>query len=501
MGTQHTDIGYPMDYVYKSKPYAHQKEVFELSRDEKIFALLMEQGTGKSKVIVDTAAYLYGLGRINSVLLIAPNGVHSKWRKEDFPFSIPEYINYKCAVWHSGDKKSKQECDELLDQGNFLRILCINVESFSYTGTLDMVKKFLQSTNCLMVVDESSRIKNPSATRTKNITKLRKHAKYARILSGTPVVNSPLDLYGQFNFLDDDIFGQSFYAFKNEYAEMLDADSRLAMAIRQKSGMRGTPQIVAKDSNGHAVYKNLDKLRQIITPYSYRVTKDECLDLPAKIYEKRYFPLEKQQRILYDQLAKDSRMQFGDSTLTVMHKMVLLLRLQQLTSGYFPNDDGVTKYLFEKATDNPRVACLLDTIEDIEGSIIIWARFRHEIETLHKVIGEESCTYYGGNTKDQRSESLEAFMGGTKRILIGNPQSGGLGLNLTVATTVIYYSNDFNLEYRLQSEDRAHRIGQTDHVLYIDLEAENTVDKTITTALQGKKNLATYMTTLPEFGI
>ena len=482
-----------MDYIYKSKPYEHQHTAFLLSREKVNFALLMEQGTGKSKVIVDTGVYLYGLGRINAILLVAPNGVHKKWEREDLPFSIPEYVDYQCAVWHAGDKKSKADCEALFNPGDKLRILCVNVESFSYPKGVDLVKRFLQATDCLMVVDESSRIKNPSAARTKTLTKLGKEAKYKRILSGTPVVNSPLDLYAQFNFLDDDIFGQSFYSFKNEYAEMIDPNSRLAMAIRNKSGGR-TPQIIAKDENGNVQYKNLEKLRDIVAGHSFRVTKDECLDLPAKIYEKRYFQLPTLHKDLYDQLATKARLEFGTSTLTVLHKLTLMLRLQQITSGYFPNDDGVTITMYPNPKDNPRIACLLDTIEDVEGSIIIWCRFRHEIESLHKLIGEESCTYYGGDTKDQRESALANFTNGTKRVLIGNAQSGGIGLNLTKATTVVYYSNDFSLENRLQSEDRAHRIGQTDHVLYIDLEAEDTVDKSITTALRNKKNVADYMT-------
>jgi SNF2 family DNA or RNA helicase len=488
-----------MDYIFKSKPYAHQEKAFVLSREKAEYALLMEQGTGKSKVIVDTGVYLYGLGRINSILLIAPNGVHSKWKIEDFPFSIPDYVDYTCVVWHAGDKKSMEQCETLFNTGNTLRILCMNVETFSHQKGVALAKRFLQATEALMVVDESSRIKTPGASRTKNIIKLGKYAKYKRILSGTPVVNSPLDLYSQFTFLNEDIFGQSFYAFKNEYAEMIDPNSRLAMAIRSKTGSTRVPQVIAKDANGHAQYKNLDKLRDTVADYSFRVTKEECLDLPSKIYERRFFDLPKQHMEMYTQLATKARLEFNEETLTVLHKMTLVLRLQQLTSGYFPNDDGITVSMYPNPKENPRIACLLDTLEDIEGSVIIWARFRHEIETLHKVLGDQSVTYYGGDSKDQRKSALDQFMLKQKKYLIGNAQSGGIGLNLTVATTVIYYSNDFSLENRLQSEDRAHRIGQNEHVLYIDIEAENTVDRGITESLRNKKNVADYMVDHKEY--
>lgn len=484
----------PISYVYKSQPYKHQHECFIRSRDLEYFGILFEMGAGKSKVAVDTAAYLYSLGRINSVLLIAPNGVHRKWLEEDFPLSFPDWSNYKGAVWRATDKKARDSCEELFSPGEYLRVLCMNVEGFSGVSGVDIAKRFLNSTDCLMILDESTRIKNPSAKRTQTLMKLGDKAKYRRILTGAYIENSPFDAYAQFQFLSTDIFSQSYFAFKAEYAELLDKDDRLMKNIMAKSRARFTPQVVAKDPAGLPKYRNLDKMRQIIAPHCYVVTKAECLDLPPKIYEKRFFKLDDKQRKIYDQLATKSKAEFEDATLTVLHKMTLLLRLQQITAGYMPVDGGGMVNLFNDPKDNPRVKCLLETLEDIEGSVIIWCRFVEEIKQLEKVLGDDCVVYYGEVSTEQRHENKQIFMDGTRKYFVGNAQTGGIGLNLTVATTVIYYSNTFSYGNRAQSEDRAHRIGQeAEKVLYIDMEAEDTVDIKLVKALSMKKDLSTFM--------
>ncbi len=481
-------------YTYKSKPYAHQHECFMKSRDAEYYGILFEMGAGKSKVAVDTAAYLYSLGRINAVLLVAPNGVHKKWLEEDFPLSFPDWSNYKGAIWESTNKEAVKKCKDLFTPGEHLRVLCMNVEAFSGPSGTEMAKKFLESTDCMMIVDESTRIKNPDAKRTKTLTKLAKKAKYRRILTGAYIENNPFDAYAQFQFLSEDIFGQSYYAFKAEYSELLDATDRLVQNIMAKSKARFAPQIVAKDKDGKAKYRNLDKMKALIAPHCMVVSKEDCLDLPPKIYEKRFFQLEPKQRKLYDQLFNKSKAELLDSTVTVLHKMTLVLRLQQVTAGFLPNDDGQLVQLFDSPKDNPRLKCLKDTLEDIEGSVIIWCRFVEEIKQVSDMLGDDCVTYYGDISTDQRSENKRLFMEGQKRYFVGNAQTGGIGLNLTIAATVIYYSNTFSYGNRAQSEDRAHRIGQTsDKVTYIDLEAEGTVDEKIVGALVAKKDISQFM--------
>lgn len=481
-------------YVFKSKPYPHQLECFELSRTKQAFAILFEMGAGKSKVVVDTAAYLYSLGRINAVLLIAPNGVHAKWLREDFPFSWPDWSEMKGAVWKAGDKQSLADCEALLKPGNQLRVLCMNVEGFSHKSGIEFAKRFLQSTDCLMVIDESSRIKNPDAIRTKNICKLGDLAKYKRILTGTPISNSPFDYYAQFMFLDPEIFGQSFYAFKAQYAEILDKNDPKVQGIMRKTGSRFAPMIVKQDAAGKAVYRNLEKLKEIIAPHSMRVTKEECLDLPEKIYEKRFFQLESKQMKMYVQLRDKMKTELLDDKVTVLHKMTLIMRLQQLANGYLPTDEGRLVQLFDDPKDNPRIKTLLDSLEDIDGKVIIWCRFVEEIRQISQLLGPRCVTYYGGKSTSEREQALHDFMDGDPQYFVGNVATGGIGLNLTCASTVIYYSNTFSYEDRKQSEDRAHRIGQKSNVLYIDIEAEGTVDEKIIKALSAKGDLADYMT-------
>jgi hypothetical protein len=489
----------PHPYLFKSKPYPHQLECFELSRTMQAFAILFEMGAGKSKVVVDTAAYLHSMGRINSVLLIAPNGVHAKWLREDFPFSWPDWAQMKGAVWKAGDKNSMADCEGLLKKGNELRVLCMNVEGFSHKSGIEFAKRFLQSTDCLMVIDESSRIKNPDAIRTKNICKLGDLAKYKRILTGTPISNSPFDYYAQFMFLDPEIFGQSFYAFKAQYAEILDKNDPKVQGIMRKTGSRFAPMIVKTDPTGKAVYRNLEKLKAIIAPHSMRVTKEECLDLPEKIYQKRYFQLEAKQQKMYVQLRDKMKTELLDDKVTVLHKMTLIMRLQQLANGYLPTDDGRLVHLFPEVRDNPRIKTLMDALEDIDGQVIIWCRFVEEIRQIETLLRGDCVTYYGRKSTSEREEALRLFTGGDRKFFIGNVATGGIGLNLTAASTVVYYSNTFSYEDRKQSEDRAHRIGQKRNVVYMDIEAEDTVDAKIIKALSMKGDLADYMTNFKEW--
>jgi SNF2 family DNA or RNA helicase len=490
-------------YQYRSKPYPFQHECLERSWDKEIFAILFEQGAGKSKVVVDTAARSYSAGRIDTLVVIAPNGVHRKWIEEDMPYSWPEWCGqYKWAIWESGNKKSMETCEDLMKPGPFLRVLCMNVESLSHKGPLLFLKKFLQSTEALVAVDESSRIKNPDAARTENLVKLQNLMKYRRILTGTPVSNSPFDYYSQFMFLDPQIFGCSYYAFKAEYAEIMAKDSFMIQQIMKKNNLRYAPQIAEKDPvTGKPKYKNLDKLKAIISPYSMRVTKEEAMPwLPPKVFQKRYFKLEKEQRKLYDALRKDMKAKLESDLITVMHKMTLLMRLQQVACGYVPNDEGKMIQFFSDPKKNPRIQEAMESREDTDGSLIIWARFQEDIRQLKQVFGDRAVTLYGPDSRQQRSDNLARFKNGDADTLISNEAVGGIGLNLTVSAKELFYNNSFSYEDRKQAEDRIHRGGQeADSCLYEDLIAEDTVDIKTVESLRAKEDMASYMTDLGDW--
>jgi SNF2 family DNA or RNA helicase len=487
---------------FKTTPYQHQLEAFNISCEKEYFALLMEQGTGKTKVIIDTACHLYGLGRIEGVLVIAPNGVHRNWILNEIPTHHPEWAPYKSAYWSASANKAELKTLENLHDKDFkgLRWLTLNVEAFSTEKGRKLAEKWLNTYKTMLIIDESSRIKTPTAARTKSILKLGKLAPYRRIMTGTPVTQGPMDIFSQFLFLDDHILKTtSFFAFKAEYSELLPPGHGLMRHITARSGGRYTPQVIAKDNLGKPIWKNLDKLQTLIAPYSYRKRKVECLDLPPKIYQRIYHEMEPNQVKAYKLLKDELRAVLEDGEIKVVTKLEAIMRLQQVVGGF--TIDG--KSFFEKPENNPRIKCLMDSLEDIHGGVIIWARFISEIKeiesTLKEKYGEDQVvSYYGEISNANRVLAVDRFQKKEARFFVGQPHSGGIGLTLTAAKTVIYYSNDYSLETRLQSEDRAHRIGQDEPVTYIDVEAVETIDKAIVAALRNKQSVASLVTGDPK---
>ena len=240
------------DYRFKTKPYAHQLEALEKSWAQDTYALFMEMGTGKSKVLVDNIAMLYDRGAIRGALIIAPKGVYKNWDQIEFPVHMPDHVEHTKVLWEANITKKKQmELDTLFDDKEELKILIMNVEAFSTKKGVDFAHKFLSCHNALIAIDESTTIKNPGAKRTKNILGLSKHSKYRRILTGSPVTKNPLDLYTQCLFLDPYLLDfQSYYAFRNRYAVMRNANF---------GGRR--VQLIAG-------YQRLDELSKILKPFS-----------------------------------------------------------------------------------------------------------------------------------------------------------------------------------------------------------------------------------------
>lgn len=482
-----------MTFVPKREMRIKQREAFERSKDERLFALLMRMRTGKSKVTLDTGCYLYTKGRVNAIVIIAPNGVHTKWVKEDLEKDIPEYINYRAAVWRSGNREAFEECESLFDPGQHLRILAMNIEALSRDGSEaeKFLVRFLNSTDALLVVDESHTIGNPDAKRTKRLWKLGDKAAYKRILTGTPDGGNPFKLYGQFTFLHPDILGQSYTAYRHQYAEILPDNHPTIMAIKAR-GARFTPIVVAKDKNGKPLYKNLDRLKETISPYSFSCRLEDCTDLPPTVYEKTFYELAPKQRKIYDELRKTARVEFENDSTTALHKMTLMLRLQQVLSGFLPSDNEDRLIpLFDKAKDNPRVEALLsilESIEEEEEQCIIWCRFVPEIHMLAEVLGDKAFVIYGA-TKN-RDDIKTRFMSGERPFMIMNVAIGGTGLDYSGVYNMIYFSNDFNFTNRDQSEARPLHVGQTRPLLIIDIEAEDTIDSQIVNSMINKRDVS-----------
>jgi SNF2 family DNA or RNA helicase len=485
------------NYQFKTTPYEHQLEVFGLSRDKSYFALLMEQGTGKTKVLLDTAGYLWNTGRINALVVIAPNGVHTNWSINEIPVHLPDYVQRLVAVWSADQTKAKEkELDSLFAPGIHLRILCMNVEALSTKRGAEFLKRFLRATTTMMVIDESTTIKNPSALRTKAILKLGDSAKYKRIATGTPITKSPFDAFSQMSFLSDNILGiNSFVAFKSRYAKLLDASSPLIAKI-MRGGAKFMPQIVAQDNAGRPQYQNLQELQDKIKLHSYRKLKSECLDLPEKLYSRRYYEMVPKQKQAYKDMVKTMQMVWDEETTTALNKLTMHMRLQQIVSGYFTTDAGEKfTHMFSSPDENPKIKALLELIEETEGSVIIFCRFVEEIKDLYAVLSKiaPAGMYYGDISTADREQAYKDFQDKKIRFFITN-KTGCRGLTLTAASTVIFYTNDFDLEVRLQAEDRAHRIGQKNNVTYIDMECIGTTDTHIINNLRSKKNVADSIT-------
>ena len=464
-----------MKFKYKTQPYEHQRIALERSYDKINYAYFMEMGCGKSKVLIDNMAWLYENKKIDTAIVVAPKGVYRNWQTSEIPAHLHDDIEREVYVWNPNPNKTQKEhlVSGIKERGK-LRILLVNVEGFATTKLKAFVEKFVRDSTFLLAVDESTTIKNPKAKRTKALVALGKAASYRRILTGSPVTKSPMDLYAQCGFMDKALLGfESFYSFQGRYA----------ITRTQRMGGHSFQQIVG--------YRNLDELSTKLEKFSYRVTKDEALDLPDKIYTVRHVSLTDDQIKHYISLKNAAIALLDDGDLvSAPAVMTQLLRLQQVLCGHLMTDDGD---LVEFKTR--RIDALLETIEEMSGGVIIWSRFRYDIRNieaaLKKAYGEDSTVNYYGDTSDSDRElAIKRFQDRDARFFVGNPQTAGKGLTLNAASNVIYYANDFNLESRVQSEDRCHRIGQKNTVTYVDFVSKGTVDEHIVKTLRAKIDLS-----------
>ena len=464
-----------MNYKFKTKPYAHQMTALEKSWNKESYAYFMEMGTGKTKVLIDNMAMLYDKGKVDGALIIAPKGVIGTWYNQEIPTHLPDHIENVSVLWQANITKGQQEkLNELLKSSDKLHILIMNVEALSTSKGTDFAESFLRTHNTIMAIDESTTIKNSSAKRTKNILKLAPQSKYRRIMTGSPITKNPLDLYSQCEFLSSWLLDfASFYAFRNRYAEMktIHAQGRSIQVVN--------------------FFKNIGELSEKLKGFSYRVLKEDCLDLPDKIYVKRNVALTEEQSKLYKQMKTTALAILNGKQTTTVTVLTQLMRLHQITCGHFTADDGSTQNI-----KSNRINELMNVLEEVEGKAIIWANYQKDMFEIKKAIekeyGEGSVVdYYGLTPQEDRQPNIKRFQEDPEcRFFVGTPQTGGYGITLTQANTVVYYSNGYDLEKRLQSEDRAHRIGQKKSVTYVDLMADDTVDEKIVKALRKKINIA-----------
>ncbi len=464
-----------VNYKYKLPPFNHQQDALDYGWDRTEFGLFMEMGTGKSKVLIDNMGMLYQSGQINFALVIAPKGVYRNWVAKEIPEHMSDDIPHRVIRWvASANKKQQEEMRSVKDKFDGLTIFVMNVESFSSLKGQKAGKWMANmfGSQGMIAIDESTTIKNHKAKRTKSLMTIAAAFKFRRLLTGSPVTKSPMDIYSQCEFLRPGLLGyDSYYAFQGRYA----------VVQRKTMGQAAFQQIVG--------FKNLGELTERIDMFSFRVLKKDCLDLPEKIYTARYVGMTKEQFDMYEQIRKHAMVMLETGEMSTAPAVITqMLRLQQIMSGHLKTDDGDLLTFPSK-----RMEALEEIINEHDGKAIIWSRFRHDIigitQMLNKKFGEGcAAAYFGDTSDDERNDIVANFQNPNHplKYFVGNPATAGYGLTLTEANLVVYYANDFNLETRMQSEDRAHRIGQKNKVTYIDLICEGSIDERIVKALRAK---------------
>lgn len=485
-----------------STPYKHQEVGINLLVEHEYFGLLDEMGAGKSLQVVHAACRLQQQGKINTVLVVCPASVRSVWTGAEFgevkkhsylPSSVYEFHNPSKLVWK--------------DQGDSKLVWFVtNYEYLRMVKRQKELMQLLKGKNVLMVCDESSFIKSKGAIQTKACTKIGEEVSRRVILNGTPISNNPLDLWSQIRFLSKDILPYvNYYSFRDEFANI--------------TTKHGFPLILG--------WKNLDLLQKHIAPYVIRREKKDCLDLPEKIYTTREVPLTEDTWEIYKQMRDEAVVWMNENPSMAAQAGVKVMRLAQITGGFlggFNNGVGVAEpemwdpevpksesEMWEpnvpKEIGREKLNTLREYINELLVDkpglkIIVWGRFRAELERVYTELADVIPTYllYGGQTKTDRTASIERFSDvNDKRsgLLAAQVQAGGFGLNLVAADHVVYLSNDFSFMTRQQSEDRCHRPGQRNNVIYLDVLAtgpngEKTIDHHVVKSLRSKGDLANF---------
>lgn len=479
-----------MQYTFKSEPLNHQLSTFNNSKDKKYYGIFWEQGCGKTKLAIDNACYLYQTNKIDAVLVVAPPGVHRNWLTDELPKHVPFDLNncITAVCWETKKANNigfKIQTKKLLNYPGF-SWLFISYNSFMTTLGKKYIKLFLSKRKCLYILDESHNIKNPTAKRTKAILSTGNYAEYRRVLTGTPVSQGPFDLYSQIKFLSDDFWKRNgiknYTTYKAYFGEWFTRQE----SKNQLGYDPGYDKLLG--------YKNTDQLNIVVNNIGSRVTKESSgLNLPPKVYTKRYYELSTSQKKSYVELRDNFKTELSSGlVVTAGHALARLTRLQQIICGYIATENEEPLHFI--GDTNPRLELFKEIIEGLYAPSIIWARYTKDIDLIMEFLGERAVRYDGTISVEDAEKNKVSFQRGDVQFFVGNPQKGKEGITLVQAKTVIYYSNSFNLIDRLQSEDRAHRIGQTSSVLYIDLIAPDTIDDHIVKCLINKHDIAKTIT-------
>lgn len=493
---------FPENYSFKMAPREYQKKALDYTRSLRVCAYYMAMGSGKSKTVIDKMVCNFLEGNVQALLIVCPCSIRHVWLTQ-FEEHCP--IPYEIEIAELKDRKNIRDVGQFIElKTDKLKVLVVGVESLQLASgkAVDACTRYMQKNNAGVVVDEAHDIKNADASRSKNLYKITRDAPYRVVMTGTPISQGILDLYGLFEFLDPNIIGiGDFWSFKKRYAIMQD----------MKIHNRTIKKIVG--------YQNIEELMELIRPFTYQVTKEEAAkELPEKVYLRRYVEMTKEQASVYADIRKDRAAEIekvkGENVMVVInHVLAAFTALQQIAGGYvsrwtekYTNNGDEIREVIEtvKPGNNPKVLeikRIIDELDDRE-QVIIWCKYRHEVYMLEKELSDyktekftKGSIAYLDKTKGERMAIQEDMDNKRVRYFISTPNSGGTGLTMNTVAYVVYYSNTQRLLFREQSEDRNHRIGQKRSVTYIDIIAERTVDDKILSSLKDKKELSDYVKT------
>lgn len=459
---------------------AHQIKANELAKGKVAFALLMDMGTGKSKTAINEIGQLYDDGIIDRVLIIAGKGSYLDWRDKHIPESIDPTLPISVFTWLGTKLKYLAEFQEFLKGPPILKFFITTYESLGASPKgVTAAHAFVAAGKTAIYVDESSKMKGRKTERTKVLMALAKYSVVRRIMTGTDITQGPMDLWAQFEFLQKGLLGfKNFYSFRARYAIL----EPLYLGGRKIDKIMG--------------YQRLDELKTTVDKHSFRITKEECTDLPPKIYRSTRVELTEEQADKYAQMRDECLVELGENQWASATLVLGQLRaLHRITCGHIRGEDGIVRML-----NNNRPQAVLDTIDECTGGVVIWCAYQADVETLYATLtglygASAVVKYYGPTSQDDRIEAIRRIQAGEARFFIGTAASGGYGITITTPNNVIYYSNTFSLEHRLQSEDRVYRIGQDKVCTYTDLITPGTLDQHILTTLMAKREVADLVAT------
>lgn len=453
---------------FKTDPYLHQWLEFERSAEAKSRALIWQMRTGKSKLTVDTACHLFLAGLIDAVLVLAPNGVHENWVRRELPIHLWECIKYRALSWRTdiaGKKGIKrvaagerqtwtdtheefwlQAADMLKDK----KTMCwfsFNSESMTRDDVRKLVARISRNRRVLVIFDESHDYRQPGSKRTKMARALAGKCAYRRILSGTPILNSPLHAYSQFELLEKGALGfPDFEAFKAKFAEYkLEKNWKTGKSYPKLDG-----------------YINMELLRERMAPWSSVVLRGDCQDMPDLVRTVREVELSDEQVRLYRELVSAFEVELEDGKLVSIGEQTnRLMKLQQVVNGFLIDEFKGVHLLSE----NPRLDHLIDEVYLTPGKFIVWCAFQWDMDIVAKALRERGykiLEYHGRTSPDDKRRAREAFAPGADSDidgLVGHPKSGGSGLDLSDAGKIIWYSGTPDAIVVNQADERATAVG------------------------------------------